>query len=222
MTKIQPPIQVRTSEDGSSTLYRADIDEHYHSYHGAVQESMHVFIEAGLKHHPGKELSLLEIGFGTGLNALLTMLNGSNRNIIYHAIEKYPLSTKLISEVNYPVYIKHPCAARFFSQLHSAPWNIEKQLTPSFTLYKQDNDLLQFSMNTHYDLIYFDAFAPDKQPDLWTPEIFIKIAECMNPNAILTTYSTKGSVKRAIKSAGLTIEKIPGPPGKREILRAWK
>lgn len=222
MKKEQPPIQVRISEDGSSTLYRPDIDEHYHSYHGAVQESMHVFIDAGLKHHPGKELNILEIGFGTGLNALLTMLHGNNRDIIYHAIEKYPPGAGLISEINYPVYIEHPRAAEFFSLLHSAPWNTEKKLTPNFSLYKEDDDLLQFSTDIHFDLVYFDAFAPDKQPELWTPETFTTIAECMTPNAILTTYSTKGSVKRAIKNAGLTIEKIPGPPGKREILRARK
>lgn len=222
MNKKFPGVILKTSEDGSSTLYRPDIEEHYHSIHGAIQESMHVFINAGLKHHPAKQLNILEVGFGTGLNALLTLINIRNHKIYYHTVEKYPLPVELVSKINHPELIQHANAKAYFEQLHKAPWNSIAQITPEFTLYKEKTDLTSFQPNTKFDLVYFDAFAPDKQPELWEPEIFNTISATMNTGAILTTYSAKGSVKRAMQNAGLIIEKIPGPPGKREMLRAFK
>jgi tRNA U34 5-methylaminomethyl-2-thiouridine-forming methyltransferase MnmC len=222
MNKQYPEVLLKTTEDGSSTLYRPDIEEHYHSIHGAIQESMHVFINAGLKHHPAKHLNILEVGFGTGLNALLTLINIKDHNIYYHAIEKYPLPDELVLKINHPEHIQNVNAKTYFYHLHKAPWNSIAEIIPEFSLYKEKTDLTSFQPNTKFDLVYFDAFAPDKQPELWEPEIFNTISASMNTEAILTTYSSKGSVKRAMQIAGLIIEKIPGPPGKREMLRAFK
>ncbi len=222
MDNTYPALELKTSEDGSSTIYRADIDEHYHSIHGAIQESMHVFIKAGLEEHPGKELNILEIGLGTGLNALLTMIHHAGRIINYHSIERWPLQPDIISKINYSQCLDHIEACTYFNQIHSAEWNKEENLTSWFNLYKEETDLRQFISGKKYDVVYFDAFGPEKQPELWTPEIFERLANSMSNGAILTTYSCKGTVKRAIQQAGLKIEKIPGPPGKREILRARK
>jgi tRNA U34 5-methylaminomethyl-2-thiouridine-forming methyltransferase MnmC len=217
-----PLTEIKTTEDGSSTLYRPDLDEHYHSIHGAIQESMHIFINAGLKNCLQQNLNILEIGFGTGLNALLTMLHAEERTIFYHAIEKWPLNQVLISKINYPQCLNNRKASEYFNHLHNARWNYDEPLLPRFLFRKEEVDLIEFNTNHRYDLVYFDAFGPDKQPELWTSEIFHNIAKLMNPEAILTTYSCKGSVKRAMQHAGLSIKKIPGPPGKREMVRACK
>jgi tRNA U34 5-methylaminomethyl-2-thiouridine-forming methyltransferase MnmC len=217
-----PEIEIRTSEDGSSTLYRPDIDEHYHSIHGAIQESMHIFIKAGLKYHTGNSLNILEVGFGTGLNALLTLIHEEHRPIFYHSLERFPIDTATVAQINYPNLLKTPGAKDHFAQLHQAPWNQNQKITSDFTLYKDWSDLINFKALANYDLVYFDAFAPEKQPELWTPKVFSRISETMSPGGLLVTYSCKGIVKRALKAAGLEIEKIPGPPGKREILRALK
>ncbi|WP_291860747.1 tRNA (5-methylaminomethyl-2-thiouridine)(34)-methyltransferase MnmD [Marinilabilia sp.] len=223
MSKPNTPIvELRTSEDGSSTLYRPDLDEHYHSIHGAIQESMHVFIRAGLEKHPGGLLKILEVGFGTGLNALLTVIHQGNKKIFYHAIERFPLDESTVSQINYPEVLKEPASRDLFLKLHQIPWNGDYEITSRFILHKEASDLAEFKPITSYDLVYFDAFGPDKQPELWTPEVFKKISEVINPGGLLVTYSCKGTVKRALKDAGMQIEKIPGPPGKREILRATK
>ena len=251
-----PPIILKTSEDGSSTLYRPDLNEHYHSIHGAIQESMHVFIWAGLmfyfeknpelesehfntpsqlmtknssfdpiinaKNYHSKPIQILEVGFGTGLNALLTLTYSQNHSIYYHSLEKFPLSKEIIEKINYPQQIPHSKASNWFNEIHNAQWDQPIQITPQFQLFKEHTDLQKFKSTHKFDLVYFDAFAPDKQPDLWTPEIFENIANIMNSGAILTTYSAKGIVRRAMQKAGLKTEKIPGPPGKREMLRAIK
>jgi tRNA U34 5-methylaminomethyl-2-thiouridine-forming methyltransferase MnmC len=220
MHKDYPKIELKTTEDGSSTLYRPDLDEPYHSIHGAIQESMHVFINAALKQHPNTSLKILEIGFGTGLNALLTLIHGNSKNIFYHTIERYPLTKDILSQINYPECLGIPIAKDFFKNIHNIPWNKASQISSNFTLYKEEGDFQNFTSKEKFDLIYFDAFAPDKQPELWSSEIFLNIAKHMKPGAILTTYSAKGSVKRALLNAGLKIEKLPGPPGKKEMLRA--
>ncbi|MGM0375561.1 MAG: tRNA (5-methylaminomethyl-2-thiouridine)(34)-methyltransferase MnmD [Bacteroidota bacterium] len=224
MDTHHPAIEKRISEDGSSTLYRPDIDEHYHSIHGAIQESEHIFIRAGLDYFTGQDVSILEIGFGTGLNALLTLMIRNGRHIRYHAIEKWPLDEDLMAGINYPECLssKNPEAEKHFRKLHESHWNQTSCITPWFTLLKENIDLRSFNPTGPYDVVYFDAFAPDKQPELWTPEIFKKIAEAMNKGGILTTYSAKGTVKRALTEAGMTIFKLPGPPGKRDIIRAIK
>lgn len=213
--------ELRISEDGSSTLYRADLDEHYHSFHGAIQESMHVFIEAGLKKATQKSaLNILEVGFGTGLNALLTMLYVPERLVHYHALEKYPVATDLTAAINYPQLLGGDEVRRSFNAMHACAWGQEVAIQPQFLLTKQEVDLCDFQSENLYDLVYFDAFAPDKQPELWTDAIFKSIYGMMAEKGILTTYSAKGSVRRSLQAAGFVVERIPGPPGKREMLRA--
>ena len=221
-SKEAPTVEVRISEDGSTTFYRADLDEHYHSVHGAIQESNHIFIQAGLKQLPHKELTILEVGFGTGLNALLTWLQAPQKTILYHTLERYPLSPDMVSKINYSQCLQNSEAQLFFDRMHQAPWDKLYPITPNFSLLKMKQDLLTYRPDTLFDLIYFDAFGPDKQPELWTPQVFENLSRATHPGGILTTYSVKGTVKRALKSAGFAIEKIPGPPGKREIIRATK
>lgn len=222
MSLNNPSIQLKISEDGSSTLYRPDLDEHYHSIHGAIQESMHVFIQAGLNHHRTYKLNILEVGFGTGLNALLTMLYGKERKIYYHTLERYPVASEIVTQINYPDCLNFTNGGDYFKKLHQAPWNMATEIHNNFTFFKEEVSLEEFNTPIHFDLIYFDAFAPGKQPELWTPEIFDYLAQRMNSGGILTTYSAKGTVKRALINAGFSLEKIPGPPGKREMLRATK
>ena len=215
--------ELRISEDGSSTLYRADLDEHYHSFHGAIQESMHVFIEAGLKKVAQKSaLNILEVGFGTGLNALLTMVHQPERLVHYHALEKYPVATDLAEVINYPQLLGGDEVRRCFTAMHTCAWGQEVAIQPQFLLTKQEVDLCDFKSDTLYDLVFFDAFAPDKQPELWTDAIFTAIFGMMAKGGVLTTYSAKGSVRRSMQAAGFVVERIPGPPGKREMLRAVK
>jgi tRNA U34 5-methylaminomethyl-2-thiouridine-forming methyltransferase MnmC len=215
--------ELRVSEDGSSTLYRADLDEHYHSFHGALQESMHVFIEAGLKKVAHKSvLNVLEVGFGTGLNALLTLIHLPDRLIHYHALEMYPVARDLAAAINYPQLLGGEEVLRSFTSMHTSAWEEEIAIQGQFFLTKREVDLCEYHSDTHYDLVYFDAFAPDKQPELWTGPIFNKIFGMMAKEGVLTTYSAKGSVRRSMQDAGFVVERIPGPPGKRQMLRAFK
>ncbi|GAO30203.1 tRNA (5-methylaminomethyl-2-thiouridine)(34)-methyltransferase MnmD [Geofilum rubicundum] len=215
--------ELRISEDGSSTLYRADLDEHYHSFHGAIQESMHVFIEAGLKNvRPKSALNILEIGFGTGLNALLTWIHKPEGIIHYHGLEKYPVDPDLTALINYPQLLGGERVLRHFSAMHAGVWDQEMVIQDDFLLTKLKVDLCDFEFKTRYDLVYFDAFAPEKQPELWTDTIFRNIFNKMSHGGVLTTYSAKGAVRRSMQAAGFEVERIPGPPGKREMLRATK
>lgn len=211
------------TEDGSHSLLQSELNETYHSIHGAIQESKHIFIEAGLetcKQHP---VNILEIGFGTGLNAFLTLLETelSGLKVYYTAIELYPLSTASASLLNYPDLLA-PGKKDIFYQLHTSPWQNHIQLTRQFELYKIKDDYSSMHLSGNFDLIFFDAFSPEKQPEMWTEERFSMIYSCCNPGAILTTYCSKGDVRRALQSAGFEVERIPGPPGKREMLRARK
>ena len=214
-------IELKLSEDGSHTLYVPELDEHYHSVFGARTESMHVFIKSGLDHSDKQDIKILEIGFGTGLNALLTALNKGRRKIEYHSIEKYPLNSEtedaLILSPQQTVE-----ETSVFKAIHEAPWNELTEIIPDFKLLKFEDDLLTVNFNTKYDLVYFDAFGPDVQPELWTKDIFQKIFDTTNTNGILTTYSAKGAVRRAMQSAGFKVERLPGPPKKREMLRCTK
>ena len=211
------------TEDGSHSLRHKELDETYHSIHGAIQESGHIFIDAGLKKHAKDTLHILEIGFGTGLNAFMTMLESEStrQKIQYTAIELYPLSTESACLLNYPDILA-PDKKDAFYQLHTAPWHNRIQLTPQFELFKIQEDFSVMTLTGHFDLVYFDAFSPEKQPEMWTEERFSMIYNCCNPGAILTTYCAKGIVRRALQSAGFTVERIPGPRGKREILRGRK
>lgn len=215
-------VQIVITEDSSHTLYVPELDEHYHSVHGAVQESQHVFIEAGLKQMlHRKSLSIFEVGFGTGLNALLTLIEVRGKcQINYTSVEKYPLAKEVTNTLNYSELVS--CSETYFEKLHVAPWNIETMVSSGFILNKVDKDLIDFETEQTFDLIYFDAFAPEKQEDMWTEEIFEKIVKLMNPGAVFTTYCAKGRVRRMLQDLGLQVERLKGPPGKREMLRGIK
>jgi len=215
--------ELKITEDGSHTLFVPGIDECYHSTHGAIQESKHIFIEAGLKQCPKNEIRILEIGFGTGLNAFLTLLEAerSEKHIHYTSLELYPVETGKAIQLNYPEKLG-PEKRQFFEELHKAEWNLEIPITPFFKLKKLDADYTVSILKDNFDVVYFDAFSPEKQPEMWSRELFEKIYSHCNPGAVLTTYCAKGIVRRAMQEAGFVVERLAGPPGKREILRGRK
>ena len=215
------PLQHLITRDGSSTLYAPKFQQHYHSIHGALQESLHVFVEAGLRSIPEELTSLyvLEMGLGTGLNALLTHKYAGNRIISYVGIEAYPITKTQWQQLNYPEFVSSPSE---INALHEAPWGQWVSIFPQFRLYKHLGLLEDYQTTERFHLVYFDAFAPDAQPELWTAEIMAKIYHHCLPGAVFVTYSAKGSVRRALQSVGFQVEKIPGPPGKREMLRGTK
>lgn len=215
--------ELQETADGSHTLFIPEMDEHYHSVNGAVQESRHVFIEAGLRHQAKKDITVFEIGFGTGLNAFLTLLDAeeNGRKVDYHSVELYPLEPELVQSLNYGNVIC-PEKKELFQSLHAAPWNETANITNLFTLHKIQGDNNTCPLPEGIDLVYFDAFAPDKQPEMWNQEIFNRLYAHMAEGGILTTYCAKGAVRRMMKEAGYSVERIPGPPGKREMLRAIK
>lgn len=218
-------IEFKETMDGSHTLYLKEIDEHYHSIYGAVRESQHVFIQAGFEHCHGKEITVLEIGFGTGLNCYLTMLASikSNQKVRYCAVEKFPLSVEIWDKLNFGTFFPNDNPI-LFSLLHHAVWNCETEIYPQFFLYKMGTDILQTNIFDlpSVDLVYYDAFSPEKQPELWDQSVFEPIFLNMKEGAILVTYCAKGYVRRMLQAVGFQVERIPGPPGKREILRARK
>lgn len=215
-------IEHKITLDGSSTLYAPQYNQHYHSVHGALNESMHVFIQAGLKAVPPEvsELHILEVGFGTGLNALLTYYHAGDRPCYYTGIDTTPVPLEVCRSLNYPQLLGKDDAPTVYERLCAAPWNEQVKLHERFFLHKQQCRLQDFESSTTYNLIYFDAFAPNAQPELWTTEIFSRLFRMCVPGAILTTYSAKGDVRRSLMAAGFEVEKLPGPPGKREMLRA--
>lgn len=216
---------IEKTEDGSATLYVPELNEHYHSVKGARTESQHIFIDMGLKASAAPCPHVLEIGFGTGLNALLTLeaAEGERRHVHYTAIELYPLTWE---EVDALKYSGHP----LFRALHQAPWEADVEITPHFTLRKVRTDVGTISADrllsinrSPFDVVYFDAFAPEKQPELWKEEVFRGIHAAMSAGGILTTYCAKGVVRRMLQAIGFRVERMPGPPGgKREILRGRK
>ena len=217
-------LEVQHTEDGSATLFVPELDEHYHSVKGALTESQHIFIDMGLKHSPVTFPRILEIGLGTGLNCVLTLLEAkeSQRHIHYTGIERYPLNEEIIRKLNYPSIIGKECEEDYFA-IHQAPWEEDVCLSPWFTLHKMEGDFTHYSFEQKYDIIYFDAFAPEKQPEMWEQSLFDNLYQVLNEGGILTTYCAKGVVRRMLQTAGFKVERLPGPPGgKREILRAIK
>lgn len=204
-----------STADGSKTIFSERFGEHYHSTFGAVNESNHVFIEAGYLATTVHPVSVLEVGFGTGLNAWLTLQQAGKLqwNTRYEAIELYPIDEVTACELSDDDY---------FRNLHSAPWEQSFEITPWFVLHKRKSDLLHTTFSHKYDVVYFDAFSPSVQPEIWTYDIFACLYAAMNCGAILTTYCAKGSVRRNMQSVGFDVERLPGPAGKREILRARK
>ncbi len=212
----------KDTEDGSATLYNEDIDECYHSIHGARAESLHIFLENGLKAHKKNNLSVLEIGFGTGLNALLTAIEAERNNlkIVYHTIELYPLNMDIILNILPTV---REDEKDLFLKIHNSKWEEAVEINDKFCIYKHKADITSFDYDSlNADIVYFDAFSPEKQPELWSEDVFEKIFSCMNENSILTTYCSKGIVRRAMQSVGFKVEKLQGPAHKRHITRATK
>lgn len=217
-------ITLETTADGSNTLFVPELDEHYHSIKGALTESEHIFIQMGLNHSQVLQPYILEIGFGTGLNAFLTMLEAEKqqRQICFTSIERFPLEEAIVRKLAYPEKIAPEESEKFYA-LHKAPWNQAVKLSPYFTLHKIKGDFTHFTFHEHYDVIYFDAFAPEKQPEMWSQFLFNSLYQQLNAGGILTTYCAKGVVRRMLQTAGFKVERLPGPPGgKREILRATK
>ena len=214
------------TDDGSPTLFNSYYKDYYHSTYGAITESDHVFIKAGLDgFYQQVRITVLEIGFGTGLNALLTCIKAMEKQlqVTYHTIEKYPVDTAITDSLNYWEFLPDPCRMHdLYTYIHHSPWFSFIKIHPCFTLHKIQADLSGFVPDFKYDLIYFDAFSPDKQPELWTYEIFQTLYNGLNTGGLLTTYCVKGHVKRTLRNIGFMIEKLPGPPGKREILKASK
>lgn len=216
-------VLLESTADGSHTLYVPELDEHYHSTNGAVQESTHVFIESGLKLIRKSNINILEIGFGTGLNALLTLKNQEKKTINYFTFELYPLPFSIAEKLNYVNCIDENLSDSFI-KMHQQKWNETSNISENFSLTKilDDFSLLAYNHKQVYDLIYFDAFAPNKQEEMWTQTIFDHLYSITNSAGILVTYCAKGSVRRMLQSAGYRVERLPGPPGKREMLRATK
>lgn len=215
--------KITESDDGSHSLFSERYKEQYHSLKGAYTESQYIFIEQGLKQIHKPTVRIFEQGFGTGLNALLGLKHASenpDRKFEYFGIEKYPVEVSLIRKLNYPKYC-HMNSAHF-EKLHTVDFDIDMQITPNFVFRKQQADLTDFETLRQFDIIWFDAFSPETQPELWTEIIFKKMHKMLNNKGLLLTYSSKGIVKRALRSAGFTIERLPGPPGKRHIIRARK
>lgn len=214
--------------DGSVTIHLTEWDEQYHSKHGAVQEARHVFLKMGLHylHETQKirKLSILEIGFGTGLNAFLTLLEAEklDLNINYTGIEAYPVSSEEIKQLNYPEAAQAIEFSSEFQNMHEIRWEESSMISSKFQLTKKQMKFEQITDENIFDLIFFDAFGARVQPDLWTEEIFDIMFRALKQNGVLVTYAAKGSVRRAMISCGFQVEKLPGPPGKREMLRAVK
>ncbi|MBI3220257.1 MAG: tRNA (5-methylaminomethyl-2-thiouridine)(34)-methyltransferase MnmD [Bacteroidetes bacterium] len=219
------------TKDGSSSLLHIELNETYHSTHGALQESIYVFIDRGFAEALNlgkKQISILEIGFGTGLNALLTLLEAQRTqvNVIYETLEAYPLPSEIVTQLNYTQLLtdkEGPTVSPLFDSLHSVPWDGTNHVQPNFTLLKRKEDLLEATFEIEkFDLVYYDAFAPDKQPHLWELPILEKVVNALKPGGIFVTYSAKGQLRRDLIALGLNVEKLPGPPGKREMIRAIK
>lgn len=203
--------------DGSHTIKNETTGDTYHSVHGALQESQHVFIKNGLEYflsqHPQSEIKILEVGFGTGLNALLTLQTFPDIEIEYSTLEPYPLADEIFRALNYQ-------GRETLLRLHECEWNAPCSIVKNFTLIKLQSTLNETKLpEKHFDVVYFDAFAPNSQPELWTQEAFAKIKSAMSVPSVFVTYCAKGQVKRDLKAVGFVVESIPGPPGKREMIR---
>lgn len=216
--------QIVKTRDNSSTIFVPELNQHYHSIHGAIQESQHVFIDAGFNFKKDSNpLKIFEVGFGTGLNAFMTAENSKlqNRTCEYWAVEKYPLSEEESSHLNYPKLKGFESENETFKKLHSTSWHELNEINNFFRLKKIQADLKEVELPENYfDVIYYDAFAPSSQADLWTIEVFKKMFDCLKNDGTLVSYCVKGEVRRNMASAGFKVDKIPGPPGKREMARA--
>lgn len=216
--------QIITTNDGSKTIYLPHLDETYHSSHGAIQEAIYVFIKNGIQSCPKDEINVFEMGFGTGLNALLCCVEAekTQKNIHYTGIEAYPIDMKIVQQMDYCSTIGEQYQTTF-EQLHNCEWKIPHQLSKLFLFEKINENIKAFILHKEeYDVIFYDAFGPRAQEEMWAKELLQKMYDMLRPNGFMVTYCAKGQVKRDLKSIGFEVEPLPGPPGKREMTRAWK
>ncbi len=212
--------------DGSYTLHIPEWNEQYHSKHGAIAEALHVFIKEGFYHwfsqNTSEEISILEIGFGTGLNSFLTFLEAEkvDKKIDYTGIEAYPLTIEEIEKLNYPSILN--ASEEVFLKLHTSTWEEKNSISESFLLTKQNKFFSEITDENNFDLTYFDAFGIRVQPELWTEDIFRIMFQSLKPNGVLVTYAANGNARRAMQAVGFKVERLPGPPGKKEMLRGTK
>lgn len=222
-------LKIITTEDGSHSLYHEELQETYHSFHGAYRESIHVYmiygLDSWLARNPRKyPIRVFELGFGTGLNAWLTLVWAEQNQVpvLYHTIEPFPVEKEIYSQLN---YIEHDHGIwhfhKYFEALHTAPWNEGGPVSEYFN-FKKDIVTLEEAQLYPSDVVFFDAFAQKKQPELWKKESLEKVTDAMRPGGLLTTYAVTGQLKRTLKELGLQAEILPGPPGKKEMTRAWK
>lgn len=217
--------QIKKTADGSSTIYLPGMDEQYHSLNGAITESEYVFVKMGFLHHPASEPVIFEVGFGTGLNCLLTAVwaQKQKRRTIYYTVEKYPVEKELIEQLGYGALISEE-ADEMFKKIHACKWEEKVQISECFQLVKMKADITKDKPNVEQpaNVVYFDAFGPGKQPEMWVPEIFERLNQITARQGIFVTYSAKGQVRRDLSAAGFSMERLPGPPGKKEMLRGIK
>lgn len=224
-------LEIIKTKDGSHSLLVPEMNETYHSTHGALTESQYVFIEKGLacfyeKYPEEKAIHVLEVGFGTGLNALLTFLYATEHNldVVYHSLETNPIDSGIVRQLNYHEQLMtYPKAKETYEMLHQAEWNKPVRISGNFSLQKIKQPLQEYESATNQiDVVYYDAFAPSRQPDMWQPELYTKLYKLMKSNGILVTYCAQGQFKRDLKATGFEVEKLPGPPGKAEMTRGRK
>ena len=216
--------EIIITSDGSTSIHLPEWEESYHSKHGAIQEAQHVFIKNGLSLCKGQSVSVLEIGFGTGLNAFITLLESqkANQNIDYVGVEGFPISPEEVLQMNYVNQLNVNQFESEFKMMHTSDWEKNVTISEHFRLTKRKQLFNEINDKNQFDIIYFDAFGYRVQPELWSVEIFIKMFEALKEGGILVTYACRGPIKNAMKEAGFKIEKLGGPPGKREMLRGWK
>ena len=220
--------EIKTTNDGSKTLFISELNENYHSHHGALQEAEHVFIKNGLKLINDYEINILELGFGTGLNVLVTineyLKTDKNHKINYFSLEKYPISESEIKDLAYFELFSDVELKNIYQKIHQTDWENLNEIITGFNLKKIQCDFFDLKeINLpQVNLVYFDCFGARVQPDLWEKPLFEMVSDKMNRNGLLTTYSSKGSVRRILQELNFRVEKVPGPPGKREMINAWK
>lgn len=217
-------VELITTKDGSHTLFVPELNEHYHSTWGAIEEAEHIFIKAGIERIDKNNISVFEMGFGTGLNAFLTAIFSeiNDLNVGYTTIEKYPINDETKQKLNYSSLIQNDKYKNLFDLLHQADWGNTTSISKDFEIEKINSSIQEFETNKKFDVIYYDAFAPNKQPDVWSFDIFEKVIGWLNTEGRIVTYTAKGEIKRIWQKLGLRIEKLPGPPGKREFLVGTK
>jgi tRNA U34 5-methylaminomethyl-2-thiouridine-forming methyltransferase MnmC len=210
---------IKPTGDGSFTIFDEQVGECFHSIHGAVQESQHVFIRSGFDWCQKASVRVFEVGFGSGLNAYLTLIraNETQKRVDYEAIELFPISPDLVKTFAHGIE-----DIAVFERMHDLPWQVKVPVTPDFYLTKRQENILEAKILGPFDIVYFDAFSPEKQPELWTEDLFARIFDIMDEPSALVTYCAKGEIKRRLRRVGFRVESLPGPPGKREITRAIK